>query len=86
MIVQFDVEKALALYAIRDGKLVDTGERIRLARRAGLDPLDAALAASRPARTPSPADACRGGGRSVVYSTLPTARTAFVIAAASASQ
>jgi DNA-binding beta-propeller fold protein YncE len=31
VIVQFDVEKALALYAIRDGKLVDTGERIRLA-------------------------------------------------------
>ena len=30
MIVQFDVEKALALYAIRDGKLVDTGERIKL--------------------------------------------------------
>lgn len=31
VIVQFDVEKALALYAIRDGKLVDTGERIKLA-------------------------------------------------------
>ena len=31
IIVQFDVEKALAVYAIRDGKLVDTGERIRLA-------------------------------------------------------
>ena len=31
IIVQFDVERALALYAIRDGKLVDTGERIRLA-------------------------------------------------------
>jgi DNA-binding beta-propeller fold protein YncE len=31
MIVQFDVEKALALYAVRDGKLVDTGERIKLA-------------------------------------------------------
>src|SRR5450432_128762 len=31
IIVQFDVEKALALYAIRDGKLVDTGERIKLA-------------------------------------------------------
>ena len=31
MIVQFDVERALALYAIRDGKLVDTGERIKLA-------------------------------------------------------
>jgi hypothetical protein len=29
--VQFDVEKALAIYAIRDGKLVDTGERIKLA-------------------------------------------------------
>jgi hypothetical protein len=25
------VEKALALYAVRDGTLVDTGERIRLA-------------------------------------------------------
>src|SRR5450755_208641 len=31
IIVQFDVEKALAVYAIRDGKLVDTGERIKLA-------------------------------------------------------
>ena len=31
VIVQFDVEKALALFAIRDGKLVDTGERIKLA-------------------------------------------------------
>jgi DNA-binding beta-propeller fold protein YncE len=31
IIVQFDVEKALALYAVRDGKLVDTGERIKLA-------------------------------------------------------
>ena len=31
VIVQFDVERALAVYAIRDGKLVDTGERIRLA-------------------------------------------------------
>jgi len=31
VIVQFDVEKALALYAVRDGKLVDTGERIKLA-------------------------------------------------------
>ncbi|MBV9889528.1 MAG: PD40 domain-containing protein [Rhizobacter sp.] len=31
VIVQFDVERALALYAIRDGRLVDTGERIRLA-------------------------------------------------------
>jgi DNA-binding beta-propeller fold protein YncE len=31
IIVQFDVEKALALYAVRDGTLVDTGERIRLA-------------------------------------------------------
>jgi DNA-binding beta-propeller fold protein YncE len=31
VIVQFDVERALAIYAIRDGRLVDTGERIRLA-------------------------------------------------------
>ncbi len=31
IIVQFDVERALALYAVRDGKLVDTGERIKLA-------------------------------------------------------
>jgi len=31
VIVQFDVERELALYAIRDGKLVDTGERIKLA-------------------------------------------------------
>jgi DNA-binding beta-propeller fold protein YncE len=31
VIVQFDVERALALYAIRDGRLVDTGERIKLA-------------------------------------------------------
>jgi DNA-binding beta-propeller fold protein YncE len=31
VIVQFDVERALAIYAIRDGKLVDTGERIKLA-------------------------------------------------------
>jgi hypothetical protein len=26
-----DVEKAIAVYALRDGKLVDTGERIKLA-------------------------------------------------------
>jgi WD40 repeat protein len=31
VIVQFDVERALALYAIQDGKLVDTGERIKTA-------------------------------------------------------
>ncbi len=31
VIVQFDVEKALAVYSIRDGKLVDTNERIKLA-------------------------------------------------------
>jgi hypothetical protein len=31
VIVQFDVERALALYGVRDGKLVDTGERIKLA-------------------------------------------------------
>ena len=31
IIVQFDVERALAMYAIKDGKLVDTGERIKLA-------------------------------------------------------
>ena len=31
VIVQFDVEKTLAFYAVRDGKLVDTGERIKLA-------------------------------------------------------
>jgi DNA-binding beta-propeller fold protein YncE len=31
ILVQFDVEKELALYAIRDGKLVDTGGRIKLA-------------------------------------------------------
>jgi hypothetical protein len=31
IIVQFDVERALALYAVRDRKLVDTGERIKLA-------------------------------------------------------
>ncbi|HEY2189432.1 MAG TPA: YncE family protein [Caldimonas sp.] len=31
VIVQFDVEKALAVYSIRDGKLVDSGERIKLA-------------------------------------------------------
>jgi DNA-binding beta-propeller fold protein YncE len=31
VIVQFDVEKALAVYAIRDGKLFDTNERIKLA-------------------------------------------------------
>jgi DNA-binding beta-propeller fold protein YncE len=31
VLVQFDVERAIAIYAIRDGKLVDTGERIKLA-------------------------------------------------------
>ncbi len=31
ILVQFDVERALALYTIRDGRLVDTGERIKLA-------------------------------------------------------
>jgi DNA-binding beta-propeller fold protein YncE len=31
VLVQFDVEKALAVYRIEDGKLVDTGERLKLA-------------------------------------------------------
>ncbi len=31
VLVQFDVEKALAIYRIEDGKLVDTGERLKLA-------------------------------------------------------
>lgn len=31
VIVQFDVERALAVYAVHDGKLVDTGDRIKLA-------------------------------------------------------
>jgi DNA-binding beta-propeller fold protein YncE len=31
VIVQFDVERALAFYAVRDGRLVDTGERMPLA-------------------------------------------------------
>jgi DNA-binding beta-propeller fold protein YncE len=31
VILQMNVEKALAVYAMRDGKLVDTGERIKLA-------------------------------------------------------
>jgi DNA-binding beta-propeller fold protein YncE len=31
VIVQFDVERTLALYAVRDGRLVDTGERMPLA-------------------------------------------------------
>jgi DNA-binding beta-propeller fold protein YncE len=31
VLVQFDVERAIAVYAIRDGKLIDTGERIKLA-------------------------------------------------------
>jgi len=31
ILVQFDVERAIAIYTIRDGKLVDTGERIKLA-------------------------------------------------------
>jgi hypothetical protein len=30
ILVQFDVEKMLAIYGVRDGKLVDTGERIKL--------------------------------------------------------
>ena len=30
ILVQFDVEKALAVYQIRDGKLADTGERLKL--------------------------------------------------------
>ena len=30
VILQMDVEKALAVYAVRDGKLADTGERIKL--------------------------------------------------------
>jgi len=29
--VQFDVERAIAVYAVRDGRLVDTGTRIKLA-------------------------------------------------------
>jgi hypothetical protein len=31
VLVQFDVERAIAVYAVRGGKLVDTGQRIRLA-------------------------------------------------------
>jgi DNA-binding beta-propeller fold protein YncE len=31
VLVQFDVEKAIAVYTIRAGKLVDTGERLKLA-------------------------------------------------------
>jgi len=31
ILLQMDVERALAVYAMRDGKLVDTGERIKLA-------------------------------------------------------
>lgn len=31
VLVQFDVERAIAVYALRDGKLVDTGQRIPLA-------------------------------------------------------
>ena len=31
ILVQFDVERAIAVYAIRDGRLVDTGERLKLA-------------------------------------------------------
>jgi DNA-binding beta-propeller fold protein YncE len=31
ILVQFDVERTIAVYAIRDGKLVDTGERLKLA-------------------------------------------------------
>jgi len=31
VIVQFDLERAFAVYAIRDGKLDDTNERIKLA-------------------------------------------------------
>lgn len=31
ILVQFDVERALAVYSIRSGKLVDTGERVKLA-------------------------------------------------------
>jgi DNA-binding beta-propeller fold protein YncE len=30
VILQMDVERALGVFAIRDGKLVDTGERIKL--------------------------------------------------------
>lgn len=31
VLVQYDVERAIAVFAVRDGKLVDTGERIKLA-------------------------------------------------------
>ena len=31
VVVQFDVERALAVYAVKNGKLVDTGTRIKLA-------------------------------------------------------
>ena len=31
LLLQMDVEKAIGIYALRDGKLVDTGERIKLA-------------------------------------------------------
>ena len=31
VLVQFDVERAIGIYTIRDGKLVDTGKRLNLA-------------------------------------------------------
>jgi len=31
VLVQFDVERALAVYAVKNGKLIDTGTRIKLA-------------------------------------------------------
>jgi len=31
VLVQYDVERAIAIFAVRDGRLVDTGERIKLA-------------------------------------------------------
>ena len=31
LLLQMDVERAIGIYAIRDGKLVDTGERLKLA-------------------------------------------------------
>ena len=31
VLVQFDVERAIAVYAVQGGKLVDTGKRINLA-------------------------------------------------------
>ena len=59
ILVQFNVEKALGVYQIRDDRLVDSGRAPQARRRPGLDPRHAPTGGSRAA----PANSCRSQER-----------------------